>query len=174
MRLKNFLTDDTTFEEVLNGVVILEHLQRPLNEIAISDDAFMALKDFGSKYGIRIEKSRNIFDYLKSSGKGLSRLVKLTAMYADTDLKDSKTRKSIASNIKKEVKKVNKQDIINFFLILDKNTTHITSILRHVLEGLTGIHVGSYGEWKSDRDYVLEAMEKVKKVYSECFLILLV
>ena len=133
-----------------------------LNEM--SDKTFDTIRRLGSKVGLKIERSNPIFKQLKRAGKGIEDLIRYATLYSMVDIGDSQSKKELESDMKNTLKHVNKREVVDFFMQLDKNLFHLTSIPRHILSSLFGIHITSYHEWKEDHDYIKDELKKIEIV----------
>lgn len=154
MRLNNYLKQD--------NILGCFYLFEPMNEV--SDETFQTLRRLGSRVGLKIERSNDLIKLLKRAGKGMEDLLRYATLYGMTEISDKQSRKELWNDMKGTLKHVNKREVADFFLQLDKNTLHLTSIPRHVLSSLFGIHISTYHQWKDDHEYIMEELKKIEIV----------
>lgn len=145
---------------MIEVIVFLEYSQ--LNEM--SDDVFDAIKNAGNKLGIRVRKVDSFFDYLKKANKGLNDIARYAGIYLSTDIKNKKTRQEMVKLSKDTLKRINKQEVVDFLLQLDKNTTHLTTIFRHFFQSVLGVEFTTYHEWESDLKFLQTYSSDMRKV----------
>jgi hypothetical protein len=154
MRLHNYLKQDN----ILGCFYQFE----PMNEV--SDETFQTLRRLGSKVGLKIERSSGLIKQLRKAGKGMEDLLRYATLYGMTEISDKESRRELWQDMKGTLKHVNKREVADFFLQLDKNTLSLTSIPRHVLSSLFGIHISTYHQWKDDHEYIMEELKKIEIV----------
>lgn len=154
MRLNKYLKE----ENILGCFFLFE----PMNEV--SDETFKTLRRLGARVGLKIERSSGLIKQLKKAGKGMEDLLRYATLYGMVEISDKESKKELWNNMKDTLKHVNKREVTDFFLQLDKNTFSLTSIPRHILSSLFGIHVSTYHQWKDDHEYVMEELKKIEIV----------
>jgi len=82
-----------------------------------------------AKLGLHASKSTGLIEYLFKSGKGLGLLIKAAV------LGDKAKIKEVAKSIKKE-------EVIDFLLKLDQATLHAVTGPVHLIDAITGWHLG--------------------------------
>lgn len=152
-RFKNYLNENNAFDCLIFV---------PLDEM--SDDTFKTLKTLGSKIGIKVNKSSTIWDYLKKYGKWAEELLRFATLYAFYANTNPQIKNELTKNIKDTLRKVNKKELMDFFMQLDKTTLSLTAIPRHVLQSVFGIQITTYQEWVDDKDYILNSIKKIKSL----------
>jgi hypothetical protein len=75
-----------------------------------------------------------------------------------------KKASKLKTELDKALTKTTKKDVMSFFLQLDKNLLSLTSIPRHILQSFFGVEVSTYNQWKEEKEYILDSLEKIKKV----------
>jgi len=152
------------FSEYLkqNNILGCFYQFEPMNEV--SDETFKTLRRLGAKVGLKIEKSSGLIKQLKKAGKGIEDILRYATLYGMVEISDKESRRELWNEMKKVLKHVNKREVADFFLQLDKNTLSLTSIPRHVLSSLFGIHISTYHQWKDDHEYIEEELKKIEIV----------
>lgn len=158
MRLQRYLNEFN----VLGCYLLFDN---QLNEM--SDETFNAIKKMGEKVGLKIHKSNTIFQLLKRAGKGVEDLIRYASLYATIDVRDKESQKELKDEMRKVLKHVNKKELTDFFLQLDKNLLGLTSIPRHILSSLFGVHISTYHTWKEDKEYIVDSLRKVLDVLTK-------
>jgi hypothetical protein len=132
-----------------------------LNEAMIPDNLFNPIKSAASKVGFKVKRSDSIFDYLVSAGVEIQELFSLLCQYV---VSEKENKSSLKAQIKTALGKINHRRITAFVLMLDKMTFGLTSIIRHILMYVFGIEITTYNKWENDINYILNHLNKVKKV----------
>lgn len=160
MRLTNFIEENKEYPAFEGWLYFLQN-----NRIdEVSDKTFEVIKSLGKKLGFKIKKTNTLFDYLKRAEREFETILRLASLYMMTDVSDPSTRKKLLSDIKNEVKKVNKKELLAFFMQLDKSLLGTTAIPRHVLASILGIEITTYNRWLGDVDYIDKEIRHIKKV----------
>ncbi len=156
--------------EQLDSALITE--DQIVEKFELSDDAIALLElaafmetetldealNFGKllgKLGLKAHKGVGLLQILKSAGKNIGELLWYTIAAHRGDEAAKIKVKEIAS------KKIKKEDIINFLMLLDQATLHILMGPLHTLAALTGIHVSA------DLHKIGSASELIKKAVAE-------
>ncbi len=134
-----------------------------INE-AVSQETFDVLDKASAKLGLRLKRSDSIFDYLKGMGRGIQDLTRTAALYLMTDIKDKKSRRILAHDAKKIIKKADKKEITGFLLQLDRATIGITAHLRHIMMSIFGLEIATYNRWLPDSEYIEKELHHVRQI----------
>lgn len=160
MRLNNYIENNTEYPSFEGWLYLLQN-----NRVdEVSDKTFEVMERLGKRMGFKIKKSNTLFDYLRQAGGKFETILRLASLYLLTDISAGEERKEIAQDIKNEIKKVNKKDLMAFFMQLDKALLGFTSIPRHVLMSILGIEITTYNRWMDDVDYIDKETRHIKKV----------
>jgi len=157
MRLKQYINGTNIFEDYLC-------LYESLNIDEMSNDTFNKLKEVGKKVGFKIEKKKSLIDYFKGVNKGVEDLLRYASLYMLTDIKDSESRKELTDDAKEVFKRINKKDLTNMLLQLDKATIGSTSHIRHILHSVFGIDISTYGNWLKDAEWLKKTINDIRIV----------
>ena len=156
MRFENYLNDKSSFFQ--DYLVLCESLE--LNEMA--DDTFYKLKQAGKKMGFNVKKSKSLVSYFKNINTGAEDLLRYAALFMLTDIKDNASRKELTQDAKKVFKRINKKDVTNMLLQIDKSTVGVSSHIRHIFQSAFGIEVTSYTNWLKDAEYISNTLKELK------------
>lgn len=159
MRFQNYLKEND-FKYFSDLLMVGETLE--LNEM--SKDTFNKLKTVGNKLGLRVVKSNTLAGLLKRAGKGVDDLFRYAVLYLYTDISDKESRKDIVKDAKKIIKQINMQNLMSFLIQMDKLTIGITAQIRHIIQSIFGIEITTYNNWENDVKYLLNAIDRMKKV----------
>jgi len=162
MRLNNFIENNREYPSFEGWLYFLQN-----NRIdEVSDATFQSIEKLGKKVGFKIKKSNTIFDYIKIAGKEFETILRLASLYLMTDISDKSSRKELMADIKNEIKKTNKKELMAFIMQMDKNLLHLTGLPRHVLSSIFGIEIGTYNQWLDDISYIEKEIKQIKIVLS--------
>ena len=161
MRLNSFIDENVEECTAFAGLLFFAEGALGLNEV--SDETIQTLKRLGAKMGMKVKKTDSIFVYLKKAGKGMENLLRYASMFMLTDVTDNKTRKTIMQDIKKEAQKVNKKEVMDLLMQIDKGLVHFTSIPRHILMSFFGIEITTFHRWMEDREYIEKEVRHIRK-----------
>ena len=129
MNFKNYLLENdlTNYENKIQGILFLQEISiNQLNENQLDE----SIKDWMEKFGLHAHKSGpGLIDYIKQFTKGAGQLI-LAAIKGD-----EKKIKELSKSIKKE-------DLLDFLIKLDTITLHLISGPIHMIDALTGWHIG--------------------------------
>ena len=156
--------------EQLDSVLITE--DQIIEKFELSDDAialleiaaFMETKtieeglNFGKllgKLGLKAHKGTGIIQVISRAGKNIGELFWYLLQAQRGDEAAKIKVKEIAS------KKIKKEDIINFILMLDQASLHLLSGPLHTLSAITGIHI------EADLHKIGSTSELIKKAVKE-------
>ena len=154
MKFKQYLS-----EEHINMMAFI-YLTDEVNEI--SDELLLKLQILGKKMGLKVRKSKTFQHQLSKAGKGVLHLTKLVIDYSiHADLMDIEARKKLESDIKSAFSNVKKEDVVSFFVNIDKTFLGLTSIPRHVLQNILGISITAFDNYTSGVDYIEKNMGKI-------------
>lgn len=160
MRFQNYIT-----ENEFNCIGFYQIFDE-LNEM--SDESFQKLQKLGHKMGIKVSKTKTFQRIIENASKGLIELFKLLLDYSlHADILDPESLKKLVSDIKSQFSKIKKQDVIAFFVNLDKTFLGITAIPRHLLQNILGVEFTAYNNWASNHDYVEQNIEKIITVLDD-------
>lgn len=160
MRFNQYLREDDF------DILKVYYLFDDMNEM--SDETFMKLQHLGHKMGVKVRKTKTFQNLIGGAGKGMLRLLKLVLQYSlEADILDPAPRKKLEADIRAEFSKVQKQDVIAFFVNLDKSFLGITAIPRHILQNLLGVEFTAYSNWASNHDYVEQNIQKIMSVLKD-------
>jgi len=157
-RFENYLNEKPTFFK--DYLILCESLGIGLNEM--TDDTFHKLKKAGKKMGFNVKKSKSLVSYFKSINTGAEDLLRYAALYMLTDIKDNASRKELTQDAKKVFKRINKKDVTNMLLQMDKSTIGVTSHVRHIFQSAFGIEVSSYTNWLKDAEYISNTLKDLE------------
>jgi hypothetical protein len=157
MRLKNFIKEKE-YNHLSDFISMCESTK------VVPDNTFDALVKAADKVGIRIKRTETVWDYLKDASKKLNNIVRNVAIYLSTDISNKPLKGKIADDIKKEIKTIDKKELFDFLLQLDKSSFGISSHIRHALQSLAGIELSSYNNWLKDHDYIEQEIKNLKAV----------
>ncbi len=136
MRLDNYLKEDNSIEILVETAMFMEEFDH-LNE-GIGDFA-KKVKDFLPKLGLHASKAGpGLIGMLKKAGSTMAKFF-WYAMKASMGDKEAKQRVKEMAN-----KEIKKEDLINFLLKLDQMTMHLITGPIHMIEALTGWHIGAH------------------------------
>jgi hypothetical protein len=122
---KQFIqANQLTTEEKLICMLCLAEESDMLNESVELIESRLA------KFGLHAVRSKGLIDYVKSIGTGAGGML-LAAIKGDKD-----KIKQIASGIEKS-------DVVDFFLKLDQATLHLVTGPLHMIDAITGWHIGA-------------------------------
>ena len=130
----------------------------------VSDKTFEVLKKAATKLGLRLKKSDSIFDYLKGMGRGIQDLTRTAALYLLTDIKDSKSRRTLERDAKKIIARADKKEITGFLLQVDRASIGLTAHIRHILMSVFGLEVATWNRWLPDSDYIQKELHHVRQI----------
>jgi len=157
MRFKQHI-DENEF-----NVLSFYHIFDDVNEM--SDESFQKLQALGHKMGVKVRKTKTFQNLIGTAGKGMMVLLKLVLDYSiKADVLDPVPRRKLESDIKSQFGKLKKQDVIAFFVNLDKTFLGITAIPRHILQNLLGVEFTAYSNWASNYDYIEQNIQKIISV----------
>lgn len=156
------------FQRYLNeaeGITLLSEiaLYYSMNE-AVQDKLFTFVKKMGHELGFKVRKSESLISYLKRVDKNMEELIRNLSLFMMTDIKDNETRKELFQDTKDLLRRVDRREVVNFLLQLDKISLGLTAHLRHALQSIFGIEVAAYGQWKDYKWYVLKELDAVENV----------
>jgi hypothetical protein len=158
MRLENYIKENNGIESIVEVSMFLEDFDYMNEGIG---DFLGKVKSFLPNIGIHAHKSGSgLVQILSKAGKHMAKFF-WHAMKAATGNEESK--KIVKEMANKEVKK---GDIIDFLIKLDTVTLHLVSGPIHMIEALTGWHIGAH--IKSDIKNVMtkakDAIETLKNI----------
>jgi hypothetical protein len=153
-RFENYL--NTNF--LRDYLILCESLE--LNEM--TDDTFHKLKKAGKKMGFNIKKSKSLVDYFKSVSTGAEDLLRYAALFMLTDIKDNASRKELTQDAKKVFKRINRKDVTNMLIQMDKSTVGVSSHVRHIFQSAFGIEIASYTNWVKDAEYIGNTLKDIR------------
>jgi len=154
MKFKNYIN------EVDYNILSYIYITDELNEI--SDELLLKLQTLGKKVGIKVRKSKTFQYQLSRAGKGVLHLTKLLIDYSiHADLLDPQPRQQLEKDIKDAFSKVKKEDVVSFFVNIDKTFLGITAIPRHVLQNVLGITITAFDNYVDGVDYIEKNMGKI-------------
>lgn len=158
MRLNNYIKEDDDIYIIVESVMFMEDFNY-LNE-GIGDFA-KKVGDFLPKIGLHAHKVHGgLIGMLKKAGSTMAKFF-WHAMKAATGNEESK--KIVKEMANKEIKK---EDLIHFLVKLDTVTLHLVSGPIHMIEAITGWHIGA--NIKTD---VKNIMQKAKEALETLALI---
>jgi len=154
MKFKNYIS------EMDYNILYYIYLTDEINEI--SDELLLKLETLGKNVGIKVRKSKTFQYQLANAGKGVLHLTKLIIDYSiHADILDPKARQQLENDIRSSFSKVKKEDVVSFFVNIDKTFLGITSIPRHILQNILGISVTAFDNYVSGTDYIEKNMGKI-------------
>jgi len=153
-RLENYLNPNP-LEAYLN---LCESLR--LDEL--KNDTFMKLKAAGKKMGFNVKKSKSLVDYFKNINTGVEDLLRYAALFMLTDIKDNASRKELTKDARDVFKRINKKDVTNMLMQIDKNTIGVSSHIRHIFQSAFGIELSTYTNWLKDAEYLNNTLKDIQ------------
>ena len=155
-RLEQYLSNNNSI--LKDYLILCESIE--LNEMG--DDTFTKLKRAGKKMGFNVKKSKSLVDYFKSTTKGVEDLLRYSALYMLTDIKDNDSRKELTQDAKKIFKRIKKKDVTNMLMQIDKSTIGVSSHIRHIFQSAFGIEISTYNNWLKDAEYLNNTIKDIR------------
>ncbi len=150
-------------ENKLTGYLMFLEYDQEINEM--SDESFQSIKKLGDRMGVKVSKSHTLFSLLKRFSSDVGRVIGLATRFHFAKITNNPKKASkLKIELDKALTKTTKKDVMSFFLQLDKNLLSLTSIPRHILQSFFGVEISTYNQWKEDKDYILDSLEKIRKV----------
>ena len=157
MRIKQYLKNDEY--AILFELLDVLYYNSVLSEGIVPDIVFNSLKRLGNKLGFKISRANSFFDYLAKAEEGLSDLVTNLTLYA---LADGKQKEELKDDIKHQINHVNKKELSNFFLLLDRSMFGFSSFLRNILIAVFGVEISTYKKWSDDIDFIEDKIKEIR------------
>lgn len=156
----------TTSEKILAMVLFMESMDRleVVSESKLEEDLIViaeGINDHLNKVGFKVHKSKGILDYIKNFTTGVGKVM-FHIIKGDTD------------KAKELIKKISKEDVLDFLYKLDLGTLHLFTGPLHMIDAWTGwdlaVNLKSHID-KGQRgvDLLKQAIDKVKKGIIELF-----
>ena len=151
MRFNNYCLNEQTNKDVSTLIDIMCFMEGYKNN-SVNEEIVSNIKDGLSnvmkKSGIHVKQSKGLIHILLSAEKGLEILVYHAFMvFYKYDDKQVEYHQEQAV---KQLKKINKEDILDFLLKLDTLTLHIVSGPLHMIDALTGTHIWANVKQKAE------------------------
>jgi hypothetical protein len=151
MRFNNFLQQEQT--NSLLEFIILMDISKDINESIVSDIK-SKLTNVLKSTGLHLKQGKGLIHHLINAEEHVAKLIYHAFMAYYKHPFEQQPHKE---ELKKHVKKVNKEDIIDFFLKLDQLTMHLITGPLHMIDALTGTHL-----WANVADAVKPVKEKAR------------
>lgn len=137
MRLKNYLNNDTNdIENIIETVVFMEEFNQLDEGISDFKDR---IKGILPKLGIHAHKTGpGLIQILGKAGSTMTKFF-WYAMKAATGDEEAKAKVKELAN-----KEIHKEDVLDFLLRLDTVSMHLVSGPIHMIDALTGWHIGAH------------------------------
>ena len=157
-RFQNYLEIDNIFEDICT---ILKY-NKTIDEMVSLPKTFTMVEKLAKKFGLKATKTTSLISYLSKAEESVVDLFNALCYYLIAS--SGNERKEALILVKSELKSVKKSDIMAFLLDVDKTMFGLSSILRSVLQGVFGIDIGHIKDWKTDIDYIITHLKKIKEV----------
>ena len=140
--------DEHLVETIKHLIIIQEMSEEQLNEMFEDSDDMLSegIADILKKSGLHVHKGKGLIGYLKQAGKGVAQLI-VAAVKGDTE------------TIKKIMKSVKKEDVIDLLLKLDMATLHLITGPIHTIDAITGWHL-----WANVQKAAESSKSVIKKI----------
>lgn len=155
-----------TSEKILAMVLFMESMDRleVVSESKLEEDLIViaeGINDHLNKVGFKIHKSKGILDYIKNFTTGIGKVM-FHIIKGDTD------------KAKELIKKISKEDVLDFLYKLDLGTLHLFTGPLHMIDAWTGWDLAVNLKSHIDKsqgvvDLLKQAIDKVKKGIIELF-----
>ncbi len=146
-------------EEYIN-VFGYAFLTNELNEV--SDEFLVKLQHIGRKMGIKVIKSKTFQKQMKGAGKGVVELMKMVLDYSiHADIFDTQSRTKLEDDMKDQLSKCKREDVVSFIINIDKSFFGITSIPRHILQNVLGVTFTAFDNYENDVVYIGRSIKKI-------------
>lgn len=123
------------------------------------DNAFLKMKEYGAKMGVKVERTKSIAEMLMDGGRELQRFVSILFHYSThADVLDTAERKKLESDLKTEFKNVDEREVIAFLVALDKLSLGVTSVPRKFLETLIGVKMSAFNTYESELEQLTNSL----------------
>lgn len=154
MRFKNYLEEDTSdIQEIIEAVIFMEDFNYLTEGIG---DFGNKIKDFLPKLGLHAKKSSpGLIQVLTKAGTKMAQFF-WYAMRASTGSKEAKDKVKAMAN--REITKEDWSNFLDLLVKLDTMTLHVVSGPIHMIEALTGWHIGAH--LKTDAKSMLDKISK--------------
>lgn len=133
-----------------------------LNETIVPEKIYTHIKNIGMKMGIKVSKTTSLFEYLASAERTIVDLFDSLCLYVLAGGQKEKTKQK--DEIRKLIRRIKKEEIVNFLNVLDGLSFGLTSVFRKLLMTIFGLKISSYSDWKNDVDYILDSIKKIRYV----------
>ena len=115
-------------QDTLINEGIMDVLKMDVKDVAKNLDGL--LKKGLGKTGLHLHKGKGLISYIMSAGKGVGKIM-LALLKGDKE-----TVKELSQSVRKE-------DVVDFVLKLDQATMHVITGPIHMLDAITGWHIGA-------------------------------
>jgi hypothetical protein len=163
-RLQHYLYIEHTHNLLFEFLDILRYCEennKILTENIISDTLYNVLKKVGGKLGFKIKRTDSIFTYLTKAEEGLDELVMYLTLFIMSH--SSEERNELKQNIKDLLNRINKKELTNLLLLLDKSFFGFSSMLRNLLIGVFGVEITTYKRWEPDMEFINDKIKEIRK-----------
>lgn len=135
-----------------------------LNEQAM-EQAFLKIKDWGAKIGVKVEKTKSIAQMLMDASAGLKKFITLLFHYSThEDVLDAKARQKLENDLKTLYRSIDEREVVAFLYALDKLSFGITSAPRKFLETLVGIKLSAYNTYETQTEQLITSLLNARTI----------
>jgi len=131
-----------------------------ITEGIVPDILFNSISNLGSKLGFKIKRTNSLFTYLSKAEDNLTDLVTYLTLYALAN--NSKQREELKDDIKNQLAHINKKELTDFFMMLDKGFFGLSSLLRNFLISVFGVEITTYKKWVGDLEFIQNKLKEIK------------
>lgn len=168
MKFKTYIENEieNTLYEYILLVSYLDKLNC-LNEMTIAnieitkETMFKKIQNLGKKLGLKVSKTDTFFTYLSRANQNMQDLITLICLYI---MSPQKQKDEIKDDIKNILNNINKREIANFFLMVDRSFLGLSSIIRNTLMNVFGVEISTYKRWQPDLEFIFSKLKEIKIV----------